>query len=206
MGRKSLENNDNLHNKRIDISSNSTGGWHYTIDFYRYHDESNGSFKTRESMGDYYINDNTATLTDTRTNKTLVSITINDDKTIDFSANNISFNTTDYKITHLYDVNDIKDRELSWKNACNNTGFDNDYNDTFTIFKSGLISNRNDEIAHERTENAFVKKFYSNQELNSEFDDGKFNNYRDTTTNEVYQYNTGLRKSSSVSYEQVYVI
>ena len=64
-----LENNDNLHNKRIDISSNSTGGWHYTIDFYRTAGESDGSFNypkiTEFFMGDYYINDNTATLTDT---------------------------------------------------------------------------------------------------------------------------------------------
>jgi len=210
-----LENNDNLHNKRIDISYNGTD-WHYTIDFYRTAGENDGSFVAIENTtlyneGTYSIdNNNILTITENDIN---CSITINDDKTIDFSYNDILFNTTDYNITNLYDVNDIKDRELSWENACNNeSDYDNGYNDTFTIFKSGLISNRNDQINDQIAsvvednydEEVFVKKFYSDGELSHEFNGDIFDNYRDSTNHFIYQYNTGLRKSIGKNYQDVY--
>ena len=57
-----LENNDNLHNKRIDISYNGTD-WNYTIDFYRATDDSDGSFVAIEgtntpTTGTYSIDNN----------------------------------------------------------------------------------------------------------------------------------------------------
>tara|TARA_E500000178_G_scaffold344393_1_gene392597 strand:- start:135 stop:2453 length:2319 start_codon:yes stop_codon:yes gene_type:complete len=209
-----LDNNNDLHNKRIDISTNSVDStYNYTIDFYREYGSNNGSFAfvNKEISGNYVIDfNNTANLTGTGIDS---SITINDDGTIDFSYNDISFNNTDdYKITHLYDVNDIKYNDRSWNVSCINTqNSTTSYNDDFNIQSSGLISNRNSEVLDgagintSTGKNSYIKKFYSNNELESKLNDEDIlNNLRDSSNNHIYQFNTGLRKSIGENYEEVY--